>query len=333
MSLFNYMRRFLVFFISVTMALISASSCDKGEFDWDGLEGYGFTKLYDHKAISLTESTLTAGLLLPADVDPDVKFGFLVSTKSKMPSDKRIETFGEISYQFDHANTKIYLTADVAGLDKSKTYYYAAFYSLDGKYKLSEIKTFVPGTVDIGLSVKWALCNVGASAPEEYGDYFAWGDTKPKETYTMDNRTYHGTARILPLSADAAHVIWGGKWRMPTREEQKELSHTYSNTDYNWEWISVNGHKGIKVTYLINGNSVLFPTTGTRAGDSFDFPQDTECYYWTSTRMLEGDEMPEYLDYYQDHAYSMASIYLDPTFWLDAVHISQGMPIRPVCVK
>ena len=91
--------------------------------------------------------------------------------------------------------------------------------------------------VDLGLSVKWATCNVGADSPEEYGYHFAWGETSPKTTYnwstykycngdeysmtkycddsfgTVDNKT------TLELSDDAARVNWGGKWRMPTRAE------------------------------------------------------------------------------------------------------------------
>ena len=86
--------------------------------------------------------------------------------------------------------------------------------------------------VDLGLSVKWATCNVGADTPEGYGDYFAWGETSPKSTYnastylwcngsitaltkynTVDNKI------VLDLADDAAHVIWGDSWRMPTNAE------------------------------------------------------------------------------------------------------------------
>ena len=98
--------------------------------------------------------------------------------------------------------------------------------------------------VDLGLpsGIKWATCNVGATTPEEYGDYFAWGETQPKDYYDWSTYKYcngdeysitkyctrstYGTVDIkttLELSDDAARVNWGGKWRMPTIEEQKEL--------------------------------------------------------------------------------------------------------------
>lgn len=98
--------------------------------------------------------------------------------------------------------------------------------------------------VDLGLSVKWATCNVGATKPEDYGDYFAWGETEPKQTFTEDNYLYTGSAPLtLPLSADAAYVNWGGSWRMPTQTEQDEL-----RTECTWEWITQNGVSGCKVT-------------------------------------------------------------------------------------
>ena len=92
--------------------------------------------------------------------------------------------------------------------------------------------------VDLGLpsGLKWATCNVGATAPEEYGNYYAWGENTPKDNYdwdtyklTTDGGTtftkYHGTAGKTTLAPedDAAAVNWGGKWRMPTDDEWTEL--------------------------------------------------------------------------------------------------------------
>jgi hypothetical protein len=79
--------------------------------------------------------------------------------------------------------------------------------------------------VDLGLpsGTLWATCNVGANSPEEYGDFFAWGEVEPKEEYTNENYTYTETSNVLPLSADAANANWGEAWRMPTRNEQDEL--------------------------------------------------------------------------------------------------------------
>ncbi len=76
--------------------------------------------------------------------------------------------------------------------------------------------------VDLGLSVKWATCNVGATKPEEYGNYYAWGETATKSEYTEDNSlTYGKQMRDISGNAqyDAATANWGGTWRMPTNDE------------------------------------------------------------------------------------------------------------------
>jgi len=104
--------------------------------------------------------------------------------------------------------------------------------------------------VDLGLSVKWANMNIGATKPEEYGDYFAWGETSPKTDYSWSTYTYckgtdnsltkycvgsyYGTVdsiTTLEAADDAAHVNWGGNWRMPTQAEQEEL---YTNCTMTW---------------------------------------------------------------------------------------------------
>jgi hypothetical protein len=113
--------------------------------------------------------------------------------------------------------------------------------------------------VDLGLSVKWATCNVGANAPEEYGDYFAWGETSPKESYTDDNCLTYGVS-MTDISGnpqyDAATANWGGTWRMPTQIERQELIESCS-----WEFIAINNVNGMRVTGP-NGNSIFLPAAG-----------------------------------------------------------------------
>ena len=81
--------------------------------------------------------------------------------------------------------------------------------------------------VDLGLSVKWAICNIGASSPSDYGDYLAWGETETKDEYTNDNSVTYGDSSFGDISGnatyDAATANWGKKWRMPTRSEFEEL--------------------------------------------------------------------------------------------------------------
>ena len=123
--------------------------------------------------------------------------------------------------------------------------------------------------VDLGLSVKWATCNVGANKPEDYGLYFAWGETTGytaeqvtsrvrkfnRDSYKADNVT-----KNLTLEQDAAHVNLGGNWRMPTKAECQELidntTQTWTN-DYNGTGVA-----GKVFTSKVNGKSVFFPAPG-----------------------------------------------------------------------
>lgn len=140
--------------------------------------------------------------------------------------------------------------------------------------------------VDLGLSVKWATCNVGANAPEEYGDYFAWGETSPKESYTDDNCLTYGVS-MTDISGnpqyDAATANWGGGWRMPTRSEQNELLNNCT-----WEWTTLNDVYGSKITGP-NGNSIFLPAAGFRDGTSSYYVGSSD-NYWSSTPEEDCDD-------------------------------------------
>ena len=137
--------------------------------------------------------------------------------------------------------------------------------------------------VDLGLSVMWATCNVGASKPSESGQFFAWGETKSKSeyiwtTYTLlsdgnnkDNARFtkynfdiksgdvDGLYR-LETSDDVAAVIWSGEWRMPTKEELDELV-----SNCTWKWTKVDGVEGYQVSSKKSGlekNSIFLPAAG-----------------------------------------------------------------------
>ena len=131
--------------------------------------------------------------------------------------------------------------------------------------------------VDLGLpsGTLWATCNVGATAPEEYGDYFAWGETEPKEEYDWNNYKWcNGSENTmtkycsnssfgivdnkteLDPEDDAAYVNWGPSWRMPTHEQQKELLDNCT-----WEWTAYFGVTGCLFTGP-NGNTLFFPGAG-----------------------------------------------------------------------
>ena len=129
--------------------------------------------------------------------------------------------------------------------------------------------------VDLGLSVKWATCNVGADSPGAYGNYYAWGETKTKSSYGEDNCETYGKdiGDIKGTSRDVARVKWGGSWRMPTKAEFEELLNTANCT---WTWITEGGHRGYKVTSKKNGNSIFLPAAGYRYGT----PASIGSYYY-----------------------------------------------------
>ena len=189
--------------------------------------------------------------------------------------------------------------------------------------------------VDLGLpsGLKWATCNVGADTPEEYGDYFAWGETEPKTTYnwstykycngseetmtkycvsssfgTVDNKT------VLELEDDAAHVNWGGNWRMPTKAERDELRNTSNCT---WTRTTQNGVEGYKVTSKVNGNSIFLPAAGYRIDDGiYGSGYSAEC--WSSSLVTNPTN-------------AAFSLYLQWGVERDAQFREYGLSVRPVC--
>lgn len=183
------------------------------------------------------------------------------------------------------------------------------------------------GYVDLGLSVKWATCNVGASSPSDYGGYYAWGEIDTKSLYYWENcfdcldgagnswRTYKlgGQARITPTSGhDTARENWGSTWRMPTDAENEELCKKCK-----WTWTSKNGHNGYVVTGP-NGNSIFLPAAGYRNGsDSLGVGSNGN--YWSSTLSSSNSRSVRYL--------YLNSSYHTPYF--DTFR-SFGQSVRPV---
>ena len=156
--------------------------------------------------------------------------------------------------------------------------------------------------VDLGLSVKWASWNVGATSPEEAGGYYAWGECDTKFFYSNDNYKNHSQCRydISNTVDDVAKLKWGSEWRMPTEHEMNELLKKCT-----WVHSTVNGVKCYKVTGP-NGNSIYLPFVGKRDGDYND--EKGNCgYYWSGTYKEDYKAASLYFsDYYQrlDNSYS-----------------------------
>lgn len=188
-----------------------------------------------------------------------------------------------------------------------------------------------PHAIDLGTGVLWACCNVGASLPEEYGNYYAWGETSTKSsiydwsTYkwcngspnsmtkyctsssygTVDNKTQ------LELSDDAARVNWGGSWRMPTIDELNNLS-----SNFTWTWTTVNNVNGYKVT-ASNGNSIFLPAAGCRDEESLYYA-GSYGFYWSSSLYASGASYARSLGFYSGDHYSYTYYRCD------------GQSVRPV---
>ncbi|MBQ7526491.1 MAG: Ig-like domain-containing protein [Bacteroidaceae bacterium] len=202
--------------------------------------------------------------------------------------------------------------------------------SIDGRYY-----------VDLGLpsGTLWATTNVGANVPEDYGDYFSWGETTPRDNYSWSTYTHcDGTAfgmnkycaqseygssgftdeltELLPED-DAVTVNWGEQWQMPSREQIEELCNSAYTTT---EWTTLNGVTGMQVTSIINGKSIFLPAGGDHSQTTYEL-EGEHGYFWSRT-----------LDTYQ----SNFGFYLD----VNASKVTSssyyryfGQSVRPVRVK
>ena len=176
-----------------------------------------------------------------------------------------------------------------------------------------------PHAIDLGLpsGTKWACCNVGANKPEEYGEYYAWGETKVKDNYSWETYEYCNGSRetcynigsnICGTQYDAAHMIWGGSWVMPTNDQCQELEN-YCEIDN-----CKNGNnRGIIYTSKINGKSIFMPFAGFNRESHIEY-FDEYGAYWTS------------ISYYEYCAYSFDHI---PEAQCSGRE--EGRSIRPVC--
>jgi len=197
--------------------------------------------------------------------------------------------------------------------------------------------------LDLPSGLLWATCNVGAKSPRDYGDYFAWGETKPKSEYSWENLAFCSVIRkttgwkepsfskyntnskcgtvdnklVLDLEDDAAHANWGGNWRVPTKGDWEEL-----RVNCEWEWTSKGGRDGYEVTSKANGKSLFLPAAGYRDGTSL------------TSAGLSGDYWSSSL--YEDRPYSAWYLYFNSGYVSSDDHYLRsyrynGQSVRPVC--
>lgn len=177
--------------------------------------------------------------------------------------------------------TAIFVPSNLIGMYGAMTNwanYASKLHPVDTYREKSEYTLATSGAVDMGTSVKWAAYNVGATKPEEYGDYYAWGETLTKSDYSwstyFDNPSGDGQSFtkyfngeggkiVLDPEDDVAHVKWGDKWRMPTAEEWTAL-----REGCYWEWATYQGINGYEIYGFGDGSIIFLPTAGRWEGTS-----------------------------------------------------------------
>ena len=293
----------------------------------------------------ITETTAVAGGNVTSDGNATVtERGVVYSTKQNptISDNKKLNGSGVGSF-----------VCDLTNLQPNTTYYVRAYavnsmgtaYGEEVSFTTKE-QSSTPnnGTengheyVDLGLSVKWATCNVGASKAEDYGSHFAWGETTTKTTYswstykycngssstltkycnksTYGNNGFTDNKTQLDLSDDAARVNCGGAWRIPTDAEWTELREQCT-----WRWTTQNGKNGYKVTSKKSGytnNSIFLPAAGYRGGSSLDL-EGSYGFYWSSSLDTDDPDSAWYVYFISSNVYRVISLRYD------------GQSVRPVC--
>lgn len=275
-------------------------------------------------------------------------YGFVIGNHNKVTLDDCISNVTE-EVVCTSNNTPIEISAEIKNLEPNKELYARAYIILNNyiyygnsiSLKFEPTDEITPSQmVDLGLSVLWAGWNIGATKPEEYGNYYAWGETKEKSDYTEEtylhyyetdaekekayiemyintNSEYNDVSDVWTQIYDVAYKEWGNEWRMPTYHELNELIN-----DCKWEQMIYNGVNGVKITGP-NGNSIFLPAGGFKVS-TFHQVAGFNGYYWSST----GAESPcgfgcaYMLSFYASKSYhSLNIIYVDG---------SRGRMIRPV---
>lgn len=229
---------------------------------------------------------------------------------------------------------------DMYGLMTNWTNSSSRLHPIDVYRGKNEFSFATSGAIEMGTSVKWAAYNLGATSPEEYGDYYAWGETQRKGYfawggYKWCNGSYKTLTKycpadrtdywdgegtpdgktVLDLEDDAAHANWGDSWRMPTDEELSELREGCA-----WEWTAYEGTRGYKVFCFESGKSIFFPAAGIM-GDSWLSDSGSSGYYWSSSLTSDSPDCAQRLDFKSSGVRREYSYYSR----------CSGISIRPVC--
>ena len=275
-------------------------------------------------SISMRGATLNGNVTDDGDATVTVR-GFMYGTSAS-----------NLSQTVESGNGTGSYTANLTNLSDNTTYYYKAYATNSVGTSYGEVLSFTTygisdptgytnghGYVDLGLpsGTMWAYCNIGATNPEDYGNYYAWGETSTKTTYNSSTYTYTGNPTTLPSSADAATANWGSAWRMPTKEEFEELKNNCTIT-YTYVVIGVGYLARGNFFTGPNGNSIFLPAAGCRFDSDLSYDNNWGRYWSSSLRT--------------DYQYPNIAWFLDFTTIncnLYSINRNSGLTVRPVCVS
>lgn len=251
------------------------------------------------KIVSFCAVELSGSVRLPLATSSDLSFGMLVSTESG------VLMGNSVTYVTNSFDEKYNFVISVDALDPETTYYYRTFIYDNEKVYYGEIKSFTtpaivlsPGPVDMGLSVKWASCNLGAENPWDCGNYYAWGETSVKSRYDWSTYIWcagndHSMTKYCTLAEygavdnrdqlekadDAAAQELSGTWRMATDAEWTEL-----RVNCLWSWARIEGVTGRLVYSKKTGKCIFLPAAGFYDGTSLKY-KGISGHYWSSSLM------------------------------------------------
>lgn len=275
----------------------------------DGIKGNVSFRLWDYKGDDVEiDATITGS-------DSNYKYSFSAQVENLEPDTEYVYW--------------VQYTCTINGIT---FYYFSDDYAEFRTKEKSDEPT--PGeAIDLGLSVKWASHNVGASSPEGYGVYYAWGETEEKSSFYYNNYKYYKYynnstddfdyigSNISGTQYDVALVKWGGSWRMPTRDEIKELVNKCTR-----KWTTLNGVNGLLVTGP-NGNSIFLPAAGYRHGTDLDY-RGSSGYYWSAALNESDSDSAGGLQFSSSNIFGSSNGYWHWSNWLSSR--CNGCTVRPV---
>lgn len=261
----------------------------------------------------------------------DFECGFEYSTDDAFIKEKTFRTIATRSYSEDSFSTTL------EDIIPGQKYYFRAYYINQLYIYYGEVKEFAadewagPHAVDLGLSVKWADCNVDAYRPWDKGNHYAWGEIEPKETYLWNSYKfyYEGTNRltkycndsiygyegftdsltVLEPDDDVACVKWDGDWRVPSQDQITELIDSCT-----WTYTTEHGVTGYRVQSIKNDNSIFLPESGDSWGSQGGA-------YWTNSIQLDCAAAAPFLYFNKQRN----------TICITTYTREYGLTIRPVC--